>query len=163
MNSAAWSYTSASHRTARIRKTRRTSSRRSSPSPSRCSVARAPRFPSLPEVLAEKIHWRASALAYLRRLERLGTLTEWRYRSLVIEASQAGYRRSEGDIERETSQLIPKVLDVLRSEGVGISQVASDLDVTASEVRGLMFAQLRSLNGGASQVRGERPHLSVVN
>ncbi|MFP5320276.1 MAG: ImmA/IrrE family metallo-endopeptidase, partial [Acidimicrobiia bacterium] len=130
--------------------------------PARGVRARAPRYPALPDVLQEKLHWRVSALAYLRCLEKLNILTEWRYRSLVIEASQAGYRRQEGDIEREASQLIPKVLAALEDEGIGIPAIAAELDINSSELRGLLFAPLNMIAGGTARAQGSRPELRLV-
>lgn len=102
-------------------------------------------YPSLAEVRQEKLHWRVSALAYIRRLHQLGLVTDRRYKSLVIEASQAGYRRREGDIERETSQLAAKVLAMLREDGITVGDIAADLAVGSSEIRGLLYASLASV------------------
>lgn len=125
--------------------------------------ARAPRYPSFPDILEEKLHWKVSALAYLRQLERLDLLTEWSYRSLVIEASRAGYRTKEGDIERETSQLIPKVLDALRSEGIGVAELAAMLDIESRELRGLLFAPVSAVSGGeGTPTTRRRDHLRLV-
>jgi Zn-dependent peptidase ImmA (M78 family) len=101
--------------------------------------------PSLADVCQEKLHWRVSALAYIRRLHQLGLVTDRRYKSLVIEASQAGYRRREGDIEHETSQLATKVLAMLREDGITIADIAADLAVGSAEVRGLLYASLASV------------------
>lgn len=105
-----------------------------------------PPFPSLGDVRREKLVWRVSAMAYIRRLHQIGLVTERQYKSLVIEASQAGYRRREGDIEHETSQLATKVLAMLREDGVTVAEIAADLAVAPSEVRGLMFASLASVS-----------------
>ncbi len=120
-------------------------------------------YPSLPDVRREKVKWRVSALAYIRSLHRLDLLTEWQYRSLVVEASQAGYRREEGDIDREVSQLIPKVLGMLAQDGVSPALIASELQVSVNELRGLLFSPLSLITGegkgvSARQVR----HLRVV-
>lgn len=103
-------------------------------------------FPSLGDVRREKLIWRVSAVSYIRRLHQLGLVTERQYKSLVIEASQAGYRRREGDIDHETSQLATKVLAMLREDGVTVTNIAADLAVATGEVRGLMFASLSSVS-----------------
>lgn len=110
----------------------------------------APRYASLTDVQAEKVYWKVSAFAYIRRLHQASLITDRRYRSLIIEASQAGYRRREGDIDRETSQLIPKVLSMLREDGVAISEIADKLAVEVSEVRGLLFSPLAAIQGGGA-------------
>ncbi len=123
----------------------------------------APPYPSLPDIRREKVKWRVSALAYIRSLHRLDLLTEWQYRSLVVEASQAGYRREEGDIDREISQLIPKVLGMLAQDGVTPAKVAAELQVGVNELRGLLFSPLSVITGegkGASSKEGR--HLRIV-
>ena len=92
--------------------------------------------------------WQVSALAYVRRLHQLSVITDWQYRTLVIEATQAGYRRREDDFERETSQVIPKVLGMLSDEGVSLRQITSDLAITPAELRGLLFIPLTAVEGG---------------
>jgi Zn-dependent peptidase ImmA (M78 family)/DNA-binding XRE family transcriptional regulator len=102
-------------------------------------LAQAPRVPSLPDILAHKVVWRVSALAYIRRLHQLRAITDWHYRSLVVEASHAGYRRAEGDIDRETSKLLPAALRLLAEDGVDAQVLAGALDLPVDEVRGLLF------------------------
>lgn len=102
-------------------------------------------YPSLGDVRREKLGWRVSVMAYVRRMHQLALLSERQYKSLVIEASQAGYRRQEGDIEYETSQLATKVLALLRKEGVTVANIAADLEIEPGEIRGLMFASLASV------------------
>jgi Zn-dependent peptidase ImmA (M78 family)/transcriptional regulator with XRE-family HTH domain len=126
-------------------------------------IASARQFPSLQDVQADKVVWRVSALAYLRRLHQLGRLTAWQYRSMVIEASQAGYRRTEGDIERETSQLIPKVLELLRQDGVSIRDVAADLHLRPADLRGLIFSTVGIVQGeGRGPAHGRQPVLKAL-
>ncbi len=131
--------------------------------PERGVRARAGRFPSLTDVRQQKVFWKVSALAYIRRLHQLGILTDWQYKSLVIEASHAGYRRKEGDIERETSQLIPKVTEALRAEGTSLADVAAALRVSPADLRGLLFSRLGVIDGG-QQMPSQRtkPRLRVV-
>lgn len=102
-------------------------------------LGQPPRLPSLPDILDHKVVWRVSALAYIRRLHQLGAITDWHYRSLVVEASQAGYRRDEGDIERETSKLVPAALRLLADDGVGLPQLADELSLPVDELRSLLF------------------------
>lgn len=109
-----------------------------------------PQYPSLTDVKTEKVYWKVSAFAYIRRLHQASLITDRRYRSLIIEASSAGYRRQEGDIDRETSQLIPKVLNMLREDGFTTAEIAAELAIEASEVRGLLFSPLAAIQGGGS-------------
>jgi Zn-dependent peptidase ImmA (M78 family)/DNA-binding XRE family transcriptional regulator len=125
--------------------------------------ASAPRFPSFLDVRREKTVWRVSALAYIRTLFNLQLISEWQYRSLVIEASQAGYRRKEGDIDRESSQLIPKVVSMLKQEGISLNQFADEIGLRVNDLRGLLVSSLAVVQG-----EGTRPgnlkatHLRVV-
>jgi hypothetical protein len=81
----------------------------------------------------------------------------------VIEASQAGYRRQEGDIDREGSQLIPKVIAMLRQDGVPLSQMAAELQINVNELRGLLFSTYPVIEGdGASINAPAKPTLRVV-
>lgn len=127
--------------------------------PERGVLARASRYPTLETVREQKVFWRVSALAYIRRLHQVGVLTDWQYKSLVIDASRAGYRREEGDIERERSQLLPKVMELLKAEGIGLPDIAADLAITLGELRGLIFAPLTSIDGAGqgSDTRHEPP------
>lgn len=102
-------------------------------------------YPSLGDVRREKLVWRVSAMAYIRRLHQLTLVSDRQYKSLVIEASQAGYRRREGDIEYETSQLATKVLAILKEDGVTVSDIAAELSIAPGEVRGLLFSSLASV------------------
>jgi Zn-dependent peptidase ImmA (M78 family)/DNA-binding XRE family transcriptional regulator len=129
-------------------------------------LGQAPRVPSLRDIVDHKIIWRVSALAYIRRLHQLGAITDWHYRSLVVEASRAGYRREEGDIERETSKLVPAALRLLAEDGIGARELASQLDVPVEELRGLLFgavgAPMVALDGGGERTVAARAPLHLA-
>jgi Zn-dependent peptidase ImmA (M78 family) len=130
--------------------------------PERGFIARAPRYPSLVDVRQEKVHWQVSALAYIRRLHHLAVVTDWQYKSLVIEASQAGYRREEGDIEREDSQLMAKVIEMLHEDGMSIANISSDLAIPVPDLQGLMFSPVLGYKGAAGEVPAPTPNLRLV-
>lgn len=130
--------------------------------PERGVDPRAVASPSLHFVRAEKVWWGVSAMAYIRQLHEIGRLSDWQYRSLVIEATQAGYRREEGDIERESSSLLPKALALLAEEGVGVEEIAGLLDVEPSDVRELIFSTVVDVSGGAKPSGPPRGHLRAV-
>lgn len=119
---------------------------------------------SMIEVRSEKLYWRVSALAYIRRLHQLGVLTLRRYKTLVIEATQAGYRRQEGEIDREFSGLWPKAFSMMRDDGVDVSALAAEMGVHPSEIRQMTFSALSSRDGGASPgpISSENPRLRLV-
>ena len=58
---------------------------------------------------------------------------------LIVEASQAGLRSHENDIDREESQLLPTLIRMLEEDGVTLQQVADELAIPAHELRDLMF------------------------
>lgn len=109
-------------------------------------MASAPAMPSLPDIVDHKIYWQVSAMAYVRRLHDLGLVTDWQYRTLVIECSQAGYRRREDDIQRERTQLWDNVLDLLAQDGERLPQMAARFDLNADELGSLIF-RLTSFDG----------------
>jgi Zn-dependent peptidase ImmA (M78 family)/DNA-binding XRE family transcriptional regulator len=103
---------------------------------------RATRNPTLADVRVEKRYWRVSALAYIRRLHQLHLLTERQYKTLVIEATKAGYRREEGDIERERSGLWPRAFAIFNEDGVSTAELARRLAIRPAEIRELTFSGL---------------------
>lgn len=90
---------------------------------------------SLQQVLRLKSAWRVAAVALVYRLHALDLIADWHYRTLMVELSKRGYRRSEPDgLVREQSQLLSKVLRLMRDEGVGPSEIATDLGVFEEEI-----------------------------
>src|SRR5262249_26954514 len=81
--------------------------------------AHAPRFATIDYLIQLKKIWNVSLAALTYRLHRLGLLTDWHYRKLYIEISSRGYRKSEPDGgPREVSQVLQKVFNALRQDGV---------------------------------------------
>lgn len=107
-------------------------------------LSRPLRNPSLQQLLVEKRRWGVSAMAMAHRLSEVGMLSEWEYRSLCVELSRRGYRRSEVDrtLEHESSQLLTKVLAALGGQGAGLSRIAEDLALPVAEVRHLVLGQV---------------------
>ena len=76
----------------------------------------------------------------------LGLVSEWNYRSLCIEIAKSGYRTNEPEpMERETSQLLTKVLDILHSRKQGRREIAESLCLSVDEINALTF-QLTKLS-----------------
>jgi len=131
-------------------------------------LAAAPRYVTLDGIVKLKKEWNVSALALAHRLRSLDLITEWNYRSICIELSKGGGRRKEIEgIERETSQLLSKVFDSLRADGVQRRQVAQELSLTLDDIDSLVFG----LVVGAVPGQGEpqtpvrtpnKPHLRLV-
>lgn len=120
----------------------------------------------LGDVRSYKLFWKVSAISLIRRLHRLGYLSDWQYRNVAIDASKAKLRRFEDDIPAETSPTLTAVLSELRTRGLGPRTIAQDLDLRSVDVRN-MFHSLApvELDGGGSGsggTRETRPQLRVV-
>jgi Zn-dependent peptidase ImmA (M78 family)/DNA-binding XRE family transcriptional regulator len=115
-------------------------------------LASAPRYVTLDGIVRLKKQWNVSALALAHRLRALDLMTEWNYRTICIELSKNGGRRTEIEgIEREASQLLSKVFDALRAEGVSKRHVARELSLAVDDIDALVFG----LVIGAVPGRGE--------
>lgn len=91
-------------------------------------LAEAPRGAHLSQIIAAKRRWGVSASALTVRMHRLGLLTDWQYRSVMIEISRRGLRLKEKNgLPAEGSQVLSKVFDALRSEGVSPLSIAREL------------------------------------
>lgn len=103
-------------------------------------LASGSRGPGLPQVLEQKKMWRVAATAYTRRLHHLELLSDWQYRSLMIELTKRGYRSGEPDgMQRESSQLMHLILSELRRERIGIARLAGELQMSTDDVRSLVL------------------------
>ena len=102
--------------------------------------ARVPRPIDIEILLKAKTRWRISAMAMAYRLNTLGLLSEWQYKSLCIELGRRGYRAAEpGGIKRETSVIWHKILSQLWSEKVTKMDIAADLNLPLDELEGLIW------------------------
>lgn len=129
---------------------------------------RLPRFFSLDQAVALKRRWGVAVSALVYRAHAVGTVSDWQYRSLFLELSKRGYRKSEPDsLPREGSLLLAKVFRELEVQGVSPRDLARELHWSMADLGGFVFglgATLSGLAGGrlsASQ-SGTRPTLRVV-
>lgn len=129
-------------------------------------LAAAPRLPSLDLLVKLKRNWNVSVAALAHRLHALKLLSDWHYRTICIEIAQRGYRRSEPNgIPRETSQLLQKVLQALRDEGVTRPAIAKQLHIDPTELDSLVFGLVMTPMQGARATAGSRRargHLKLV-
>jgi Zn-dependent peptidase ImmA (M78 family) len=108
--------------------------------PERDVGARMPRFVTVDKIIEAKKRWRVSAMALAYRLQSLGFLSEWQYKSACIELGRRGFRSGEpGGIERETSRVWQKILSQLWAERRTKSNIASDLHIPLDELEGLIW------------------------
>jgi Zn-dependent peptidase ImmA (M78 family)/DNA-binding XRE family transcriptional regulator len=103
-------------------------------------LASAPRFAALDELLKLKKQWNVSVAALVHRLHGVGLLTEWHYRTLMVEISTRGYRTTEPNTgDRETSQVLNKIFSALRAKGTSRAALASELAVQSADIDALVF------------------------
>lgn len=114
---------------------------------------------TLPLLLKLKRHWGVSAFAMAYRLNRIGVLSDWHYRSLCIELAKRGFRSSEPDGgPRETSAVLDKITTLLRARGMGLSQLADELSLPVEELNGLMLGLTAlALEGGRAKSQTPAP------
>ncbi len=129
-------------------------------------VARRPEAFTTAHLIAYKKYWKVSLVALARRYHTLGLISEWAYRNLCIHIQNNGYRRSEPEpIERETSQLLSKVFDFLKAQGIGRRDIARQLQISVDEINALSFqlTPLSVLSGQATEYTPKRkPALRLV-
>ncbi|MFB8267445.1 hypothetical protein ACFC96_12625 [Streptomyces sp. NPDC055955] len=91
------------------------------------------------QILQGKTIWKVSAMALTYRMHDLGLLTDWQYRSACAELSTRGNRTDEpqGLKKRESSQVLNKVFQGLRSKGVRPGDVAEERHHRGDEGDGL--------------------------
>ncbi|PWQ94586.1 helix-turn-helix domain-containing protein [Leucothrix arctica] len=104
-------------------------------------IAAVPNSPTLSELIELKKRWKVSLSALVRRCFDLGLASEWHYRQLSIELSGKGYRKSEpnGLRDRETSLVIKKVLEKIKSKSLSRSSLLKELNLPSDEVSALTF------------------------
>ncbi len=109
--------------------------------PAASILAKAPKNPSLKQLIQAKRPWKVSVAALTHRLHQLKVLSDWRYRSLWIEIGDRGYRVNEPEprINRETSQILNKVFAALRKEGCTKADIARDLHLHPQDLDALVF------------------------
>lgn len=131
-------------------------------------LANAPRFATVDHLTKLKKYWTVSVAALTYRLQTVGILTEWHYRTLCIEIATRGYRKREPEeAPRETSQILEKVFRTLREESVSKGDIANDLRVPREEIEQLVFGlTIVGLAGSGSSggsVNRKRQHLRLVS
>jgi Zn-dependent peptidase ImmA (M78 family)/DNA-binding XRE family transcriptional regulator len=91
-------------------------------------------------ILAAKRIWKVAAIALAHRLYELDLLTDWGYRAVCVQLSQWGYRRNEPQgIDRESSQLLAKVLRSVRDHGETFATMAGAVGISTAELHSHVF------------------------
>jgi Zn-dependent peptidase ImmA (M78 family) len=119
--------------------------------PRRSVLASVPRGATFAEIIRAKRHWKVAATNLTHRARALSLLTEWQARSMYMQLGRKGYRdREPGGIERETSQILPKVFASLREDGVARADVARELRVPVEELSRAAFGLVLARAGDTS-------------
>jgi len=140
--------------------------------PEQTVLAEIPHGASLKRLIKEKKRWRVAAINLARRAYTLNLITEWQYRSICIELGKQGKNYEPQPMkERETSQVLNKVFQGLKEEGISKGRVAGDLAIPVEEKNQSVFGLLRlhAIDGDNEQTStakepeaSGRPRLRVV-
>lgn len=135
--------------------------------PRACVLAKAPQLTTVNHLIKLKKHWTVSVAALAYRLQTVGILTDWHFRTLFKEISRRGYRKQEPEeAHRETSQVLEKVFAALREDKISYGDIAQDLCVSRKEIERLVFGlAIVGLTGSSSSnisSNRNRHHLRVV-
>lgn len=132
-------------------------------------ISRAPRFPSLDVFINLKSNWHVAVSALIKRMSDLRLLTEWHYRSLMIDLSSKGYRKNEPNplTKRETSKLLPLIFKSLKEEGISKENIANELNIYINDIDSLLFnltiIGVKGRNLPSSQTKNKIPnHLTRI-
>jgi len=119
---------------------------------------------TLTSLIKLKKKWDVSLAALAYRMHKLGTLTDWHYRTLCIEMSKKGYHKNEPEgVERERSKIWEMVFKALREDGINKEQIARDLDIHSSEIESLVFGLiLMNVIQGSSLSDGKKTRPSYL-
>ncbi|MDR3424291.1 MAG: ImmA/IrrE family metallo-endopeptidase [Alphaproteobacteria bacterium] len=119
-----------------------------------------PRVHSLDQIIKAKKRWGVSAAALAYRLNKMALVSEWQYRSFVIQLNR-NHSASEPDgMPAEQSHVWKTVLTELWKEGVSRNKIASELNLPLEEIDNLVFG-LTSSTDAPPRSEG-KPKLRMV-
>lgn len=100
-----------------------------------------PPQPSFKQLIELKKYWNVSLAALIKRTFDLQLSTEWHYRQLQITSGKYGYRTSEpnGMLKRETSQVIEKVVSLLKLNKISNREIEKKLNIPLKDLADLTF------------------------
>lgn len=105
-------------------------------------------------LIAWKHKWNVSVMALAHRIHALKQINDWQYRLLCMHMSEKGYRKKEPEpLARETSQVLAKVYDSLRQEGVTKRGIAKELNIREQDLDAAVFGLVMMPVSGTSRAR----------
>ena len=123
-------------------------------------VATIPYVTSLLDIISAKKRWGVSALALAYRLHKMGTITDWQYRTFCIQLNRKFPRQEPDGLPPERSSVWQMVLTDLWKQGISRNHIASELCLPHAEVENLLFGLTGSV--GPPIVPAGRPVLKSV-
>ena len=103
-------------------------------------LARIPWGSSVDDIIRAKHYWIVSVANLTYRLHKLGLLTDHQYRMAFAEIGRRDFRRNEPlEAKRESSQVLGKVFQYLREDGLTAKDVADSLAICPDELNKLLF------------------------
>ncbi|MBD3640217.1 MAG: ImmA/IrrE family metallo-endopeptidase [Marinobacter sp.] len=132
--------------------------------PSQSVIRNASRVSTVDAIVKAKKYWGVSAMALAYRLNRLNLVSDWVYRSLCVEMSKMNMRVHEPEsIERERSQILSKILDILRKREIGVGAISRHLQVSVDDLSSLLFGLATvSISGGSRATAKSSASLQLV-
>lgn len=109
--------------------------------PSGSVLSRAVPFPTLNALIKLKPNWQVSVAALIRRLFDLNLISEWHYRSFMVELSSKWGRKNEPDPikKRELSKLLPMIFSELKKDGIKRDDIAKELNIYTSDLNSILY------------------------
>ncbi len=90
-------------------------------------------------VLTCKKYWKVSFLACIHRMHELRLISDWLYTKYNMQISSAGRTIEPEECPKETSQIYPKVMDLMRQDGITLECVATQNNLYVDELRSYLF------------------------
>ena len=120
--------------------------------------------PTMDDLFTLKTHWRVSAVAMAYKLHHLGLISEWIYRTWMIELTERGYRAGEpAGRDPEPSVLLRQLFELAREDGWTPRKIAADLSLPEDELNSIVFGlTIRVLDGGGETGPAVAGHLRAV-
>ncbi|WP_283536232.1 helix-turn-helix domain-containing protein [Methylorubrum extorquens] len=127
--------------------------------------AKIPRALTLDQIVIAKRRWGVSVGALAYRLNKLGILSDWLYRGMLIEMGRRDYRKNEpNEMEREESVVWQKVFSDLWSKKITKDTIARELHVPIAEIENLIFGLVirKGVSPEQRKESGPPPGLKLV-
>ena len=108
--------------------------------PKSAVLAEVPYAAKVSQLRRAKHNWGVSLASLICRAHDLSLLSDWQYRSSMIDIGRCGYRTDEPDsMPRETSQVFGKVFKALRQQDVTLGHIAAELGLPSDELSNVVF------------------------